>query len=188
MAPAAAASRDAAAGPIPIFIVGMPRSGTTLLDRMLSAHSHVASAGEITDFRRQLHWLTDVPAAAPYGLQEIARRAGELDHAELGARYLAQTRWRAQGRAYYIDKLPANIQLVGFIRRALSQAPILHMVRNPLDVCFSNFRTPRPSPRPAARRCASRSMRAHSASGADMRLNWNHCAGRSRAKASIRAD
>lgn len=140
MAPAAA-SRDAAAGPTPIFIVGMPRSGTTLLDRMLSAHSQVASAGEITDFRRQLHWLTDVPAAAPYGLQEIARRAGELDHAELGARYLAQTRWRAQGRAYYLDKLPANIQLVGFIRRALPQAPILHMVRDPLDVCFSNFRT-----------------------------------------------
>ncbi|MGB3461306.1 tetratricopeptide repeat-containing sulfotransferase family protein [Rhodanobacter lindaniclasticus] len=141
MTPAPAATRDVAAGPTPIFIVGMPRSGTTLLDRMLSAHSQVASAGEITDFRRQLHWLTDVPAAAPYGLQEIARRAGELDHAELGARYLAQTRWRAQGRAYYIDKLPANIQLVGFIRRALPQAPILHMVRDPLDVCFSNFRT-----------------------------------------------
>jgi len=133
--------RGATGGPTPIFIVGMPRSGTTLLDRMLSAHSQVASAGEITDFRRQLHWITDVPAAAPYGLQEIARRGGELDHAELGARYLAQTRWRAQGRTFYIDKLPANIQLVGFIRRALPQAPILHLVRDPLDVCFSNFRT-----------------------------------------------
>lgn len=137
----AAAAPAAATGSTPIFIVGMPRSGTTLLDRMLSAHSQVASAGEITDFRRQLHWLADVPAAAPYGLQEIARRTGELDPAALGTRYLAQTRWRAQGRAYYIDKLPANIQLVGFIRRALPQAPILHMVRDPLDVCFSNFRT-----------------------------------------------
>lgn len=141
MTAAPAAPRGTVAGPTPIFIVGMPRSGTTLLDRMLSAHSQVASAGEITDFRRQLHWLTDVPAAAPYGLQEIARCGDDLDHAELGARYLAQTRWRAQGRAYYIDKLPANIQLVGFIRRALPQAPILHMVRDPLDVCFSNIRT-----------------------------------------------
>jgi len=158
MAPATAAPA-AATGPTPIFIVGMPRSGTTLLDRMLSAHSQVASAGEITDFRRQLHWLTDVPAAAPYGLLEIARRAGGLDHAELGARYLAQTGWRAQGRAYYIDKLPANIQLVGFIRRALPQAPILHMVRDPLDVCFSNWRTLSRRARPLVSALSSSSCR-----------------------------
>lgn len=127
-------------GPVPIFIVGMPRSGTTLLDRMLSNHSEVVSAGEINDFQRQLLCVTDV---APGGMQaslEAIGRVGRVDFAELGARYLQQTQWRAHGHRYYIDKLPTNIQMVPFIRRALPHAPILHMVREPMDVCFSNFK------------------------------------------------
>ena len=127
-------------GPVPIFIVGMPRSGTTLLDRMLSAHSEVVSAGELIDFWRQLHWEADVTPARAEGVLEIIRRSEDLNYAELGARYLRQTQWRAQGRAYYIDKLPANIQMVAFIRQALPHAPILHMVRDPVDTCFSNFK------------------------------------------------
>lgn len=137
---ATARSRSGSDGPVPIFIVGMPRSGTTLLDRMLSAHSAVVSAGELIDFWRQLHWQADVTPARTDGLLEVIRHSAELDYAELGARYLQQTRWRAQGRAYYIDKLPANIQMVAFIRRALPHAPILHMVRDPVDTCFSNFK------------------------------------------------
>lgn len=133
-------STPAPDGPVPIFIVGMPRSGTTLLDRMLSGHSQVVSAGEIVDFWRQLHWMTDVPPAASQGLLEMIRRSKDIDYAELGARYLRQTQWRAQGRACYVDKLPANIRMVGFIRKALPHAPILHMVRDPLDTCFSNFK------------------------------------------------
>lgn len=127
-------------GPTPIFIVGMPRSGTTLLDRILSSHSRVTSAGEIIDFWRQLHWVADVLPAKTRGLLEIIGRSERIDYRELGARYLKQTQWRAQGRSYYIDKLPANIQLVAFIRRALPHAPILHMVRDPMDTCFSNFK------------------------------------------------
>jgi hypothetical protein len=137
---AAARSHSGSDGPVPIFIVGMPRSGTTLLDRMLSAHSGIVSAGELIDFWRQLHWQADVTPARTDGLREVIRHSAELDYAELGARYLQQTRWRAQGRTYYIDKLPANIQMVAFIRRALPHAPILHMVRDPIDTCFSNFK------------------------------------------------
>lgn len=127
-------------GPIPIFIVGMPRSGTTLLDRMLSSHSQVSSAGEINDALRQLHWVADVVPAGVPGMLEAIRRSRKIDFAELGARYLEQTQWRAHGRPYYIDKLPGNIQIVPFIRRALPHARILHMVRDPMDVCFSNFK------------------------------------------------
>ncbi|UJJ59981.1 tetratricopeptide repeat-containing sulfotransferase family protein [Rhodanobacter denitrificans] len=124
----------------PIFIVGLPRSGTTLLDRMLSSHSQVVSAGEINDFRRQLRWMTDVPPSGVQGMLTAQRRSVGIDFAELGARYLQQTQWRAQGRRFYIDKLPINVRMVHLISRALPHAPILHMVREPMGVCFSNFK------------------------------------------------
>lgn len=140
LAPAEVRTAAARPEPQPIFVVGMPRSGTTLLDRMLSNHSQVASAGEINDFLRQLHWVADVPPIGVSGMLATLRRVPTMNLAELGERYLAQTQWRAHGRRFYIDKLPINIQMVPFIRRALPQAPILHMVRDPMDVCFSNFR------------------------------------------------
>ncbi|MEP6908297.1 MAG: sulfotransferase, partial [Pseudoxanthomonas sp.] len=121
-------------GPTPIFIVGMPRSGTTLLDRMLSSHSQVVSAGEINDFRRQLRWMTDVPPGGVQGMLKAQQRSPDIDFSELGARYLQQTQWRAQGRRFYIDKLPINFRMVQLIHRALPHAPILHMVREPMDV------------------------------------------------------
>lgn len=123
-------------GPQPIFIVGMPRSGTTLLDRMLSSHSEVASAGEITDLLRQLRCVTGVAAQ---GMVEAVERSADADLVELGAAYLAQTQWRAQGCRYFVDKLPTNIRMVAHIRRALPHARILHMVRDPMEVCFSNL-------------------------------------------------
>lgn len=128
------------AGPMPIFIVGMPRSGTTLLDHMLSSHSQVVSAGEINDFQRQLHWVADVAPSGLPGLMRVIERADKLDYAEVGARYLKQTQWRAQGKAFYIDKLPINVRMVPFIRRTLPRAMILHLVRDPMDVCYSNFK------------------------------------------------
>lgn len=127
-------------GAQPIFIVGMPRSGSTLLDRVLSSHPDVTSAGEINDFLRQLHWVADVPPSGLAGMRAVLRRIPHMDLAELGRRYLLQTRWRAGEKRYFVDKLPINIQLVPIIRRALPHAPILHIVRDPMDVCFSNFR------------------------------------------------
>lgn len=134
------AAQAAPDGPMPIFIVGMPRSGSTLLDHMLSAHSAVTSAGEINDFERQLHWVADVAPRGNPGLLKVLERIGQLDFDALGARYLAQTQWRAKGGRYFIDKLPINIRMVPFIRRALPLAPILHLVREPMDVCYSNLK------------------------------------------------
>ena len=70
----------------------------------------------------------------------LLARTPEVDYAELGRRYLEQSQWRAGGRRFYIDKLPPNFMLLGFIRRALPQAKVIHMVREPMDVCFSNYR------------------------------------------------
>ncbi|HEX7326829.1 MAG TPA: sulfotransferase [Rhodanobacteraceae bacterium] len=125
------------AGPQPIFIVGLPRTGTTVLERMLGNHSRVAVAGELADFGAQLHWMTDTRNAHSDAL--TARLPG-VDFAELGRRYLERTRWRAGGKDFFIDKQPPNWVMVGAIHAALPGAPILNLVRDPMDTCFSNFR------------------------------------------------
>jgi tetratricopeptide (TPR) repeat protein len=127
-------------GPTPIFIVGLPRSGSTLLDQMLSSHSQVVSAGEIMDLQRQFHWMADISPRSAHGMLRAIERSPAMDFAELGARYLQQTQWRAQGHRFYVDKLPVNVRMVPFIRRALPHAPILHLVRDPMDVCYSNLK------------------------------------------------
>ncbi|MBS0591135.1 MAG: sulfotransferase [Proteobacteria bacterium] len=126
-------------GPQPIFVLGLPRSGTTLLERILGNHSMVESVGELSDFPRQLQWQANRYAFPPIDPVILARADG-LDYAEIGKRYLEHTQWRANGKAFYVDKLPPNFLLAGFIRRALPHAPILHMVRDPMDACFSNYK------------------------------------------------
>jgi tetratricopeptide (TPR) repeat protein len=124
-------------GPQPIFIIGMPRSGTTLLDRILSNHSQVTSAGELDDFGRQLRRVAGHRVTLD---EQILQRLPDLDYADIGRGYLAQTQWRAPGARFFIDKLPRNWMNAGVIRRALPQARILNLVREPMDVCFSNYR------------------------------------------------
>ncbi|HEY8229974.1 MAG TPA: sulfotransferase, partial [Rhodanobacteraceae bacterium] len=129
--------RDHPMGPLPIFIIGMARSGTTLLERMLGNHSQAAVAGELMDFGAQLHWMADTRNAQSDTL--VSRLPG-LDYAKLGRRYLAQTQWRAHGKTFFIDKQPPNWVLAGAIHAALPRAPILNLVRDPMDTCFSNWR------------------------------------------------
>lgn len=124
-------------GPQPIFILGLPRSGTTVLERLLGNHTQVTAAGELFDFGRQLQWAAD-----HRHLQDdtFFQRLGGIDLAEVGRRYLAQTQWRAGGTRYFIDKQTSNWMVAGLIHAALPGARILHMVREPMDVCFSIFR------------------------------------------------
>jgi tetratricopeptide (TPR) repeat protein len=133
------ASSEQLAGPQPIFIVGMPRSGTTLLERILGNHPAIACAGELGDFARAMRWSADHVTNQPLD-DTLLDRAAALDFAAVGKRYLQQTQWRAGGKAFFIDKLPINWMQAGFICRALPHARILHMTRDAMDTCFSNYR------------------------------------------------
>ncbi len=124
-------------GPQPIFIIGMPRSGTTVVDRLLGNHADVSLAGELDDFALQMRWAADHHATLD---ETVLDRLPRIDYAGLGRRYLDQTQWRARGKRYFTDKLPRNWMLAGPIAKSLPQARIVHLVRDPMDVCFSNFR------------------------------------------------
>ena len=125
--------------PTPIFILGQPRSGSTLLERLLAQHPDVHAAGELFDFIHQLHWCADLPARGFVSI-EAAERVGTQDLSNLGQRYLDHIKWRADGKKYVIDKLPPNYLLAAFIAKSIPHAIILHSVRDPVDTCYSQLK------------------------------------------------
>lgn len=130
----------ASPGSAPIFIVGMPRSGTTVLDRVLSNHSEVTSIGEPTYFA---HLLKDrLHSTAPQLIDAaiVEAYADPEDISDLGERYSAFARKNAGGAKRALDKFHLNFMLAGHIMRAMPGARVLCMIRNPLDTIVSNFR------------------------------------------------
>ena len=126
-------------GTTPNFIVGMHRSGTTLLERMLGNHSQVSEGGELYDLPAQLRQAVGRHFGGPLDVG-VVEQANALDFAAIGSRYLQQVQWRTQGRPFLIDKLPSNFLNIGFIRHALPQARVIHMQRDAMDTCFSNLK------------------------------------------------
>jgi Flp pilus assembly protein TadD len=141
--PAARLSAAAAGHPSdePIFIVGMPRSGTTLLERVLDGHSRITSAGELTDFADALVAAVAARAGGVPGRRELVRASAAVDFAALGADYLARTRPYRHAGARFIDKLPLNYLYCGAIRLALPRARIIHLTRHPLAACHAMYKT-----------------------------------------------
>ena len=125
--------------PIPIFVLGQPRSGSTLLERLLAQHDDVEAAGELFDFIHQLHWCADLPPRGFVSI-EAAERVATQDLNNLGQRYLEHIQWRANGKKYVIDKLPPNYLLSAFIAKAIPKAIILHSVRDSMDTCYSQLK------------------------------------------------
>lgn len=129
------------AGFTPVFIVGMHRSGTTLLEQMLGGHEDVQAGGELYNFAQQLRYAADHHCRYELDL-EIVRAAPGFDYAQIGHGYLDSLESRRDGRRFVTDKLPSNFLNLGFILQALPQAKVLHMVREPMETCFSNLREP----------------------------------------------
>ncbi|MBI2397851.1 MAG: sulfotransferase [Xanthomonadales bacterium] len=126
-------------GRTPLFVLGMYRSGTTLLAQMLDGSPEVLGLGELCDFSSAMRHATDHYSRDVIDRVTVAR-AASVDFTEVGRRYLDGIAWRLGDEPFFIDKLPANFLNIGFICRALPQAKILHMVRDPLETCFSNLR------------------------------------------------
>ncbi|HUA52225.1 MAG TPA: sulfotransferase [Candidatus Sulfotelmatobacter sp.] len=129
-----------AASPVPVFIVGMPRSGTTLVEQILASHASVFGAGELEDFPAAASRLTR-PDGRPLALPDDANELSAGQLRELGMDYLERIRPSALGAARVTDKLPFNFFNVGLIHLALPDARIVHVRRDPVDTCLSCFST-----------------------------------------------
>lgn len=126
--------------PAPIFVIGMPRTGTTLVDRILSSHPDVGSAGELQAMPLAVKEVAATPSRVVVDAATILASLG-ADPQVLGERYMARaTSHRPAGRVRFVDKLPANILYVGHIARALPNARIVCLRRNPMDTVWSNFK------------------------------------------------
>ena len=131
--PAAGAPADA-----PIFVVGMPRTGTTLVERILASHSQVASAGESQNFGVLLKRAAGTPSPRVLDVETIARSMS-VDLPAVGRAYVERTRPDGD-RPRFVDKMPLNFFYLGHLARALPGARMVVVRRHPLDTCLSNFR------------------------------------------------
>lgn len=123
---------------LPIFIVGMPRSGSTLTEQVLSSHPEVYGAGEIKVLSQSIHQLRHLhPSLPPF--PEIGRVMDDAQYRQLAKLYLGVTALLDEEAAHITGKLLTNYYFIGLIHTAFPNAKIIHTVRNPVDTCLSCF-------------------------------------------------
>jgi len=125
--------------PQPIFVVGLPRTGTTLTERIISSHTDVYSAGELTHVPRLARLMSGYKGPATLDLQ-TARALPDINTAEFGRQYMTAATSDTDGSPRFVDKWPHNFLYVGLILKALPHAKVICVRRNPMDSCLSNFR------------------------------------------------
>jgi len=120
----------------PIFIVGMPRAGTTLIEQILASHESIHAAGELSildEVIQEACRLSNLP------FHTWVLQLSDHAFAELGEQYLEKAWKLAPDKNYIIDKMPSNCFYIGMIYRMLPTAKIIHAIRDPMDSCFSCF-------------------------------------------------
>lgn len=123
----------------PVFIVGLPRTGTTLIERVLASHSKVESADETFFFATAINEQAGVKRFTEINGEVIKRGLGS-DLSEVASRYLEMVDYRLSGKPYFIDKYPFNYLLLGFIAKAFPNAKLIYLNRQPMDACFAMFK------------------------------------------------
>ena len=123
---------------VPIFVFGMPRSGTTLVEQILASHPRVHGAGELTAFGSVLSALSGADGKL-LRYPEFIPGADAALLRQIGARYVAELRKHSLTAMHVTDKMPSNFCMVGAIHLALPNARIIHTVRDPVDTCISCF-------------------------------------------------
>ena len=137
-----APGRTKGAGEGPIFILGMPRTGSTLLEQMLGRHSRVQALGELQTFGSALIGaVREAQPKPPADKAALIRAAADLAPERVGEAYLAAVEPLRDERARFTDKLPLNFLYAGLIARALPQAGVVHITRDPLDACVAIYKT-----------------------------------------------
>jgi tetratricopeptide (TPR) repeat protein len=122
---------------VPVFIVGLPRTGTTLVDRIITSHSQAASLGEVADLATAIVRLCGSVSSR----MELVEKSSEINFVSLSEQYAASTRGRGFEAPVLTDKTPANFLYLGHIAAAMPEAKIVHLKRHPLDTCFAIYKT-----------------------------------------------
>ncbi|HEY6517018.1 MAG TPA: sulfotransferase [Steroidobacteraceae bacterium] len=125
--------------PAPIFIVGLPRSGSTLVEQILASHSQIEGTMELHNILAMVRELDHLDADRD-GYPERVRALSVAELTGLGRRYLEETRALRAGRPRFIDKMPNNFSHLGLIHAILPNARIIDVRRHPMDACFSNYK------------------------------------------------
>ena len=124
--------------PVPVFIVGMPRSGSTLVEQILASHPQVFGGGELKYFDAAVQEGQTTHGGAAAFPELVSGMTGE-DYRDLGTCYLTELERLTPGAMRITDKMPANFVFVGLIHLALPNATIIHTIRDPIDTCLSCF-------------------------------------------------
>ena len=130
-------SKSSTNNPDPIFVLGMPRSGSTLVDQIISSHSKVDGTQELPNIIKIAAELNnDKQNSYP----EVLKELDNLKISKLGKEYISETTWARDNAPFFIDKMPNNFIHIGLIKTILPNAKIIDTRRDPMDTCFSCFK------------------------------------------------
>ena len=121
----------------PIFVLGMPRSGSTLVDQIISSHSKVDGTQELPNI---IKIAAELNADEKSNYPEVLKELDDMHLSDLGKNYIQETAWARDNAPFFIDKMPNNFIHIGLIKTILPNAKIIDTRRDPMDTCFSCFK------------------------------------------------